>query len=250
MATRSGTVYNKALVFNQGKKLRFPIGIQPVKQKSADEKRTSRSFEKKFLESLQGLSSTLRDVHGNNVAMEANNEGEEEPVQNAANRFGRFRPPRAPRRFGLDDGLDPDPEVPAGPLRVDRNARPRRGINIVDPHEGGGRPLGADPRNAQANAGGLEPRGRANERHPLMNYGAIYERQYRIPIRRPAAEFQHPHAARGAPGNPNVRPAQINIIPDFEDDVVPGRPLPVRPKRKLKRGGDLEREDVRRRVFV
>lgn len=68
MATRSGTVQNSALVFNRGKKLRFPIGVQPVKQISADTKASSQSFEKKLLKSLQNVSSTFRDVVLNNVA--------------------------------------------------------------------------------------------------------------------------------------------------------------------------------------
>ena len=67
MATRSGTVQNRALVFNRGKKLRFPIGIQPVKQVAADTKASARSFETKLLSSLQNVSSTLRDVTLNNV---------------------------------------------------------------------------------------------------------------------------------------------------------------------------------------
>lgn len=67
MATRSGTTQNRALVFNRGKKLRFPIGIQPVKQVAADTKASARSFETKLLKSLQNVSSTLRDVTLNNV---------------------------------------------------------------------------------------------------------------------------------------------------------------------------------------
>lgn len=107
---------NRGLLFNRGKRLDFPIGVQPVKQVSLDEKNTAKSSEEKLLDAFKGLSDTLRTVVKGNHAKEANQPDEADPVtQNTADHASG----RARERANPGQGLGA--EGPAPSVRVFEN---------------------------------------------------------------------------------------------------------------------------------
>lgn len=107
----------EALIFNKGKRLRFPIGVQPVPQVSADTKAESSSFNARLLNSLQGLSSTLRDVTLNNIGKDAQN-GSDPSVQNTANRGVDTARAYTTADEGLDVGGEEEDDIPIASTRA------------------------------------------------------------------------------------------------------------------------------------
>lgn len=94
---------NKAQIFNRGKRLKFPIGIQPVKQQSADQRETAKSSETKLLEAFRNLNETLRGVVMGDHAKDANQPDVTSPAtQNTSNHGGSSARSTASASFGVD----------------------------------------------------------------------------------------------------------------------------------------------------
>lgn len=117
---------NSAQVFNRGKRLKFPIGVQPVKQLSADQRLTARSSEKKLLESFKNLNETMRLVVMGDHAKDANRPKSADKIIQATGNTGAVK---AEKSSTATDGVDAE-ETTVTPIKLFRSARgnvvPRR----------------------------------------------------------------------------------------------------------------------------
>lgn len=100
---RSQFAQNSAQVFNRGKRLKFPIGVQPVKQISADQRETAKSSEMKLLEAFGNLNETLRQVVMGDHAKKANQPDVEDAATQVTSNSGSEH---ANRRATPHKGVD------------------------------------------------------------------------------------------------------------------------------------------------
>lgn len=268
MATRSGVAQNSANVFNRGKKLRFPIGIQPVKQISADQKASSKSFETRILNSLnslRGASSTFRDVALNNIAKNTQGTQTEgvdtttgEPViQNQANAGNQTTAePRAVPHEGVDVGVEDNQDDDISQLSNPQSKADSDELTIFssfndiesdvesfdleqrkNPSKVGGLgvnfiPLSRDKANSQANGGGVHEGGNVpNHEDPNM-HAAEHHRTMAEEFAKEQfgnTEFANPNKATEHFVNPTLNGNMLGEKGPFSRGFKQVSPEPSRP---------------------
>lgn len=213
---------NSAQVFNRGKRLRFPIGVQTTKQLSADQRADARSSEAKLLDAFKGLSETLRGVAVAEHSKKANKLNEARPLtQNIA-----VRPKEEPADVPMAvAGEGPDAEAEAPRVKMEPPDLPTvrvkmpYGSSLLDP-----RTMGILKNEKDQDTGGSlphdDPAKQKRKPEPIPKIGES------LPVVVRNEPFRHPFGPAGTTPHPinmtghGIGTGSLQVIAEAKDEDI------------------------------